>query len=371
MPEISYVVVFPSIFAKNKIPVLISNIRKILRIKNQRFQSIKKDDDIILVEANDPVFASSAINLLFGVSKVAIARKIENKFDTIVSEITNVGGNLLLRGERFLVRVDGETSGFLTKDVEIAATSSIIEKKSDLEVRPGTDENYDKLLYTFLTKSNAYVCVYLDEGRGGSPTDTQKSKVLCCIYDEISAVSCLEMIKQGFPVEILVCYNKKPDLMNLVKILVRLIPLTLKDSLSVEFFRLDTDYKRAFNHFVDSALLLLINRAKKNKFLYISIPINPMVFGEGFLIYSIKEATKNKLIVYDSLGTLDVAQDAKRLGIENFEFLLEKASKRKSSEKTSKYTSDIAKSLPNLEKITIIPGPNNLHEILDSLGVEH
>lgn len=370
MSEISYVVVFPSVFAKNKIPLLISNIKKILKIKNQQFQSIKKDGDIILVEANDPVFASSAINFLFGVSKVAIARKITNNFDTIVSEITNIGGNLLLRGERFLVRVDGISSGFLTKDVEIAATSSIIEKKSNLEAKPGTDENYDKMLYVFLTKLNAYICIYLDQGRGGSPTDSHKSKILCCIYDELSAISCLETIKQGFSVEILVCYNKKSELINLVKILIRLIPLTLKDSITIEFIRTDTD-KKKFDYFA-SVFFLLVNNAKKYGFSHISIPINPIIFGEDFLNFSMEEAAKNKLIIYDSLGSLDIGlfEDVKRLGIDNFESLLEKISKRKMPKRILKNPLKITKSSIS-EKITVTPGPNNLHDILDSLDLDH
>jgi len=53
MDEISYVVVFPTIFTKNKIPQLITNIKKILKIKNQQFKSVKRDGDIILVDAND------------------------------------------------------------------------------------------------------------------------------------------------------------------------------------------------------------------------------------------------------------------------------------------------------------------------------
>ena len=91
MDEISYVVVFPNIFSKNKIPQLIINIKKILKIKNQQFKSVKRDDDIILVNANDPVFASSAINLLFGIKKIAIARQIKNDFQGIVSLITSIG----------------------------------------------------------------------------------------------------------------------------------------------------------------------------------------------------------------------------------------------------------------------------------------
>jgi hypothetical protein len=64
MEDISYVVVFPTVFSKNKIPQLIINIKKILKIQNQEYKSIKRDGDVILVDANDPVFSSSAINLL-------------------------------------------------------------------------------------------------------------------------------------------------------------------------------------------------------------------------------------------------------------------------------------------------------------------
>ena len=136
MDEISYVVVFPTIFSKNKIPQLITNIKKILKIKNQEFKSVKRDGDIILVHANDPVFASSAINLLFGIEKIAIARQIKNDFQNIISEITSIGGNLLLKGEKFLVKVEGISKGYVTKDVEIAATSNIIEKKAKLGAHP-------------------------------------------------------------------------------------------------------------------------------------------------------------------------------------------------------------------------------------------
>jgi adenylyl- and sulfurtransferase ThiI len=174
MNEISYVIVFPTIFSKNKIPQLIKNIKKILKIKNQQYNSVKRDGDIILVDANDPVFASSAINLLFGIEKIAIARQIKNDFQNIVAEITTIGGNLLLKGEKFLVRVEGISKGFLVKDVEIAPTSNIIEKKSNLGTHPGTEEKFDKLLYTYLTKNYAYISIFSDTGKGGIPYQSQE-----------------------------------------------------------------------------------------------------------------------------------------------------------------------------------------------------
>jgi len=218
MSQNASIVVFPSVFARNKIKQLESNIKKILKIKNQQFQKISRDDSLIVINANDPVFASSAINLLFGIKRVVIAKQIKNDFNTVVSEITKIGSNLLLKGEKFYVKVEGNSSGYLAKDVELSATSSLIDKTVKLGVKPGTEEKYDKLLYTFLTKSNAYVCIFVDEGHGGIPYNSQNEKVVCGIYDELSAVSCLEIIKQGFDVRLILCYKQKSELLNLVKI---------------------------------------------------------------------------------------------------------------------------------------------------------
>ena len=101
MSDDTYVIVFPSLFAENKIRLLMANIKKILKSQNQNFTRIVRDGNLILVEANDPVFASSSINLLFGIKQVIIAKQIKNDFKTVVSEISKVGSNLLLKGEKF------------------------------------------------------------------------------------------------------------------------------------------------------------------------------------------------------------------------------------------------------------------------------
>ena len=80
MSNNTYVVVFPSLFAEKKISLLIANIKKILKIQNQSFGRISRDGNLILVDANDPVFASSSINLLFGIKQIIIAKQIENNF---------------------------------------------------------------------------------------------------------------------------------------------------------------------------------------------------------------------------------------------------------------------------------------------------
>ena len=94
---------------------LVFNIKKILELQKQKFEKIRKDDSVIIIEANDPVFASSAINLLFGIERVAIAKQVKNDYNTLVSSIAKIGMNLLLKGDRFYVKVEGQAKGFLPK----------------------------------------------------------------------------------------------------------------------------------------------------------------------------------------------------------------------------------------------------------------
>ncbi|HET6516914.1 MAG TPA: thiamine biosynthesis protein [Nitrosopumilaceae archaeon] len=378
MSENAFVVVFPSVFAKNKIKRLESNIKKILKIRNQEFRKIERDDSVIIIDANDPVFASSAINLLFGIKKVAIAKKIKNDFNAIISEITKIGSNLLLKGEKFLVRVEGFSSGFLPKDVEISATSSLIEKTVKLGVKPGSEEKYDKLLYAYLTKSNAYVCVYVDEGFGGIPYNSQNEKAICAIYDELSAVSCLETIKEGFDVKIIVCYKQKTELVNLVKILNQILPRTTKSKIDIEFFQISIKESNSKNllTLIDSVTKILIRVAKANKINKISLGLSPLIFPSRFIENSVKQIFRNDFTSLIPLSSLDdgIFDNARELGLGKYLSKIEKLGKMNfSRQHTSKV--QIKKIVENAFKkrknVSIVVGPNTIHEILDQLEENH
>jgi hypothetical protein len=375
MNEVSFVVVFPTIFSKNNIPQLISNIKKILKIRNQEFKSVKRDGDVILVNSSDPVFSSSAINLLFGVEKVAIARQVKNDFKTIVSEITSLGGNLLLKGEKFLVRVEGISKGYFPKDIEIAVTSSIIEKKSNLGAKPGTDENYDKMLYTYLTKKNAYICIFTDRGQGGTTFNSKIQNTICCIYDEISAVSCFETIKQGFDSKIIICYRKNSELMNLVKAINQIIPRLVKEKISIDFFQIKINPagERNYLTFVNSVMEILLHEAKLNKLSKISLALSPLVFSQGFIEYSINNIVQNKKIPILPLSGVDsqLFEVSKEIGLEKQIPKMKKTILMKSSEIPKITGKDVKQSISSKKTVKVKIGPNNVHDILDSLEENH
>jgi hypothetical protein len=367
MNEISYVIVFPTIFSKNKIPQLISNIKKILKIKNQEFKSVKRDGDIILVDANDPVFASSAINLLFGIEKIDIARQIKNNFQDIISEITSIGGNLLLKGEKFLVRVEGTSKGFVTKDVEIAATSNIIEKKMNLGAHPGTDENFDKLLYTYLTKNNAYISIFSDIGKGGIPYQSQKEKTICAVYDEISAVSCYETIKQGYDTKIIVCYRQKSELMNLAKIINQIIPRLVQEKIEIEFLEIKISPNGIKNYliFVNTILEILVQYSNNR----VALALSPLIFSSEFIDNSLKIVFGKKKIPILPLTGVDsiLFDEAKEIGLERNMKKMEKMVTISTNEIPSFSKKEVESAIKTKKTITIQLGPNNVHDILDSL----
>jgi len=371
MKEISYVVVFPTIFSKNKIPQLISNIKKILKIRNQEFKSIKRDGDVILVDSNDPVFCSSAINLVFGVEKIAIARKVKNDYKIIVSEITSIGGNLLLKGEKFLVKVEGKSKGFFTKDIEIAATSSIIEKKSTLGARPGTEENYDKLLYAYLTKNNCYICIFTDKGQGGIPFNSNKQNTICAVYDELSAVSCFETIKQGYDPKIIVCYRRNSEIMNLVKTINQIIPRLLKEKVTLDFFqiKINSTGKKNYLVFVNIIIEVMLHEAKSKELRNVSLSFSPLLFSQEFTEFVMKKVFQNKVLPVMPLNGIDNAffDDVKEIGLEKQIPKINKIISTNFNEIPQILDSDVKLALKTKRSIDVIVGPNNVHDILDSL----
>jgi len=372
MTKDTLVIVYPSLFAENKINQLIENIKKILKIKNLKFGKITKDDFLICVEADDPVFVSSAIALLFGIKQIVIAKKIKNDFKTIISQVTEIGSNLLLKGEKFYVKADGNVKGFVIKDLELAATSALIQKNQKISAKPGTETKYDKLLQIYVTKSNAYVCIFIDEGLGGTANNSQLHKSICAITDEFSAVSCLETMKQGFEVKLLICYETREDLIHLVKIIDKILPRLLRSEVEIEVHNVPKFRKKSEDILSKNSLVteILIKSAKEKKIPYVSLITSPLIFTSTYAEILQKRVFNAGLIPHISLSGIDseIIKNAKEIGMEKYISKIEKfiAIDFKKSKLKSNKKIKITK-----KTIKVRLGPNNVHTILDCLEIEH
>ena len=372
MTEDTLVVIYPSLFAENKIDQIIQNIKKILKIKNLKFGRITKDDFLICVQADDPVFVSSAISLLFGIRQIVIAKKIKNDFKTIVSQVGEIGSNLLLKGEKFYVKANGNAKGFVIKDLELAATSTLIQKNQKISAKPGTKTKHDKLLQIYVTKSNAYVCIFVDEGLGGAANNSQLQKSICCITDEFSAVNCLETIKQGFEVKLLICYETREDVIHLVKIIDKILPRMLRSEIELEFNKIPKFGKNSEDVLSKNSLItdIQIRSAKEENISHISLATSPLIFPLTYVKTLQKQIFAAGIIPHISLSGIDseIIKNAKEIGMEKYITKIENFMK-----------TNFTKSKPKLNKkqktskkiIKIRLGPNNIHTILDSLEIEH
>ena len=378
MSERTVIVVFPAMFSLNKIDYLISNISKILKMKNQSYDKIQQNDSVIIIDARDPVLASSIIGRLYGIEKIAIATEIENGFEKILSNIAKIGSNLLLNGEKFLVKVEGQAIKYLPKDVEMAATSLLIEKTLHLHTKPGSETSYDKLLYTYITNSHAYICIFIDKGNGGIPYNSQNEKILCCIHDEFSAISCLQIIKMGFEPKILVCYQSEPDLLNIVKMINQILCYVIQDKVELEFCKLPLKPSGSSSILfkVASITEILSVIATNTKIERISVAISSMIFPAWFIEYNTKVILKKNLIPWFPLLSVDnsIFENAGELGLEKYRSRIQNLCKLKfrgnsiQKDKIHK-VSQIAM---RTRKIIIVKtGTKNVHDIIDSLKSNH
>ena len=128
---------------------------------------------------------------------LSLAEKIKNEyknFDLILSPAMGgivIGyeiGRLLEKETIFAERVNGKFE--LRRGFKI-------QKNQKISAKPGTESKHDKLLQIYVTKTNAYVCIFVDEGLGGTVNNSQSQKSICCVTDEFSAINCLRRIRES------------------------------------------------------------------------------------------------------------------------------------------------------------------------------
>lgn len=374
MNEKTVLVVFPSVFSLNKIGDLETSISKILKIKKQSFTCVRKNGSVIVVEASDPVFASSTIGSLFGVDRIAIAKEVRNQFDTVLSTVTSTSMNLLLKGEKFYIKVEGRSSDYLAKDLEIAATSSLIEKSINLQVKPGLESDHNRLLYTYLTESHAYVCIFVDKGLGGIPYNSQKEAMLCCIYDELSAITCLQSIKMGFDVKMLISYSSDSDLLKISKMINRMLPSVVQEKIILQSCKMPKTQDPLMKILV--MIYLMVSIASSRKIKHVALPILPFTLPVWFIEDSTKAVFQKNLMPWIPLAGMDssILENSRQIGLEKYIVNLQNLCKSKFIKRDiskMKIQKNVSDALKNLKSISLTVGPKNVHDIIDSLRMNH
>ncbi len=261
--------VFPGRFSLARIDKLIANIKKQFQSKKIELKNTVIETDWLVFDMDDVVRGAGVTSGMFGIDKVAIAKKVSSiQFQDIEAEVVKIGKLKVLPNEKFYVKVHISSNAkinYKSRDLEFASTgdlTSALQSSSfsssrrpytfspvssisssryySSSARPAKNElEADRLIEIFVGKKSAYVTIETDIGPGGLPFACQGEKVLCSIHDTLSAISCMITLKCGFFPEIVVVYTDDCNLRKNLKILGMIVNKMSIKNYSIRLVELD------------------------------------------------------------------------------------------------------------------------------------
>ena len=416
-------IVFPGRFSMGRIDKLIANIEEQLQSKNIELKNTVIENEWLVFDMDDVVEGSGITREMFGIDKVAIAKKVPSiQFEDISAEVVNIGKLKVLPNEKFFVKVQVSNNAkinYKSRDLEFASTGDLTAALQSSSRRPYTfssissSHSYpssarparneleaDRLIEIFVGKKSAYVTIETDIGPGGLPFACQGEKVLCSIHDTLSAISCMITLKCGFFPEIVIVYTDDYDLKKNLKIFGMIVNKMSIKNYSIRLVQLDygndrgkilnlkqhgqrrlqktmkrqleNSHKAVLQEIVATQILTIMKG--KRVVVPLSIVIHPL-----WLIQStFKKILASKKIplmplLLPSHGMYDIAE---KLGIEKNMLPSDKGFMMNrlmtfTRQDYAKYRRTIDKmtesAKKNMKTISFEIGPNYLHDILDSV----
>ena len=373
-------IVFPSSFSVNKRDELKALINKKLQLSNIKVSKIINEEAYIALEVTDVVEAAAITSEMFGVDKVAIAKRIENEFNDVVNEIVNIGKQIILPGEKFFVKVCtsniAKKISYVGRDIEFASVGDLITELSHIRVTPAKNERgADKVILVYVGKDSAYVCLQIDKGLGGLPFGYQNEKLICGIHNILSLVSCMLAVKCGFIPEPFILYSNEYDLkenakmfghiaykMAIKRYTIRLMHIDIPD-------RHDDNIKLMLQESIFTRISTLL--PGRRLVVPLSAAIHPPWFVEE-VTEKIVHTGKSSWMPLMLLST-GIYHEAIAMGLKDKIMLIDALINNMNFTKLEykKYQNMIDTlskvAIKNMKTISVNIGPNYLHNIIDSI----
>jgi hypothetical protein len=101
----------------------------------------------------------------------------------------------------------------------------------------------------------------------------------------------------------------------------------------------------------------------------VSLPFSPLAFPIWFIEQNLNLVLKNRLVPWIALAGLDnsIITTAKEIGLGKYLHKIERFGTYKFAKNDTSVSDLVAKALKSKQTITVSIGPNNIHDILDSL----
>jgi hypothetical protein len=372
--------VFPSVFSLTRRGELMTSVKEKLLTRDIVVHDIILEDVCLVLVVSDVVEAVAITLEMFGVDKVAIAKRIPKQFRQIVRTIVMTGQKTILSREKFFVKVEVSQNDKLTyvqRDLEFAASGELIGKLSrTVKAIPAKNEyDADKLVLTYLGKNSAYVCIQVNKGMGGITYNSQKEDITCSIHNITSTISCLKSLKCGFAPNYLIPYTNHCDLTENVKLFGFVANKSPHKRYKIRVGRIDLpsgineNLELMFKESVCAEVLALLPGKG------IIIPLSASFYPLWFVKATIKRVFAAGKIPWMPLAvsTNSIYYDAKELGLEDKISFIDKLVIKTSFDKRDyerfqdKIDTISRLTFKGIKIVSLEIGPNYLHDIVDSI----
>lgn len=361
----SVVIAFPSAFA-NKWALA----RAIKRVASERI-SVVIEGNCIVCESKHPVEFASRLAGLFGVEKVAIAKKVSSNFSDLSRAIVDLGTKVIMPGARFYIKVIQQATKYeyVSRDIEFAASGTLTIRLSSINARPAkTEEDASHLILTVIGKKSAYICIQLSGAPGGLVAGSQ-GRVLSSIHGSLSFLSSLMAAKAGFESTIILPYVDERELESNAKLAQLFASKTGRKKQTI----LVTPINVPAVNGADASLLKekmmskILIRQKDGRIVFpLTIAVHPVWLIESIMQETLSAGKTPFLpLIFMSNELVTHAQDA------GIELDLSTASITE-ADKLHRYSSSIIESeakvsIKHTKRLELDVGPNYLHDIIDSI----
>jgi hypothetical protein len=364
---LNVVIAFPSAFANKG--ALARAIKKVARRKI----SVLIEENWIVCESSDPVELASRLTNLFGVEKVAIAKKVSNDFSDLSHAIVEVGSKIIMPGARFYIKVIQKATAakydYVNRDIEFAASGALTEKLSSIEAKPAKDEHdASHLIVTVIGREAAYVCLQLSRAAGGRVAGTE-GRVLCSIHSSLSLLSSLMAAKAGFDSSIVLPYADERELESNAKLARLFASKTGRTKQTILVMPINVPImKRAYAPLVKEKVIskILIGLKEYSRIVFpLTIAVHPIWLIESLMQETLSIGkTPFMPLTFMSSELVTYSQD---IEINLHESDMSARAKDRLEKYSSIIDSEAKLAINRMKKIDLKVGPNYLHDILDSI----
>ena len=343
------VLAFPSAFAPS--PALVRAIKAI-----DARTEIAFEQGFLVCEANSPVELASRLGI-FGIGKVAIARKVKNEFEELSDAISEVGLKIVLPGEKFFVKVNaGGANDYVSRDVEFASSGKLTAKLAEIGARPAkSEQEADRVIEAFAGKKSAYVYIQVSEGPGGLPLGSLGS-ASCSLHNPLSSLSCYATAKAGFAPEIVLLYSDEDELRANAKLAENLAKKTGMKEQTIKVAPMDIpSIKNIPVELVEGAIAVQVLIGQPGD--RVVLPLNPTIHPLWFIEAIAGKVMAAEKMPYMPLMFTDIPED--------YATKMQTVSKSKFKRYDNAIDAAAKLSIKKMKKLKV--GPNYIHDILDSV----